>query len=156
MLSFKEKMDVLDSFPQLQRKHVSLGRVNYHFEESLHEKKNVVYHLHPNGNGYVFAGLLHGYDTDRKGFVNIRDFRSEELRTLVADSIRSLSEGGHEGSDQGHRIREERWSNGKGQTLIAKFEDDMWYIFAGLNLEMAFETYEETKEYLLEEGFTRS
>jgi hypothetical protein len=39
--------------------------------------------------------------------------------------------------------------------LVLKFEDDMWYIFSGLNLEMAFETYEEARDYLREEGFNR-
>ena len=56
MLTFEQKIAILDSFPELERKDVSLGRVNYHFEGSAHEKKTVGYRFHPNGNGYVFAG----------------------------------------------------------------------------------------------------
>lgn len=46
------------------------------------------------------------------------------------------------------------WTNDEGQTLTLKLEDDLWYVYADLNLEMAFETLEEAKEYLAEEGFT--
>lgn len=91
MLTFEQKLAILDSYPQLERKNVSLGRVNYHYEESQHDKKTVAFHLHPNGNGYVFAGLLRGYETDDKGFVNIRDYSEFELRNLLDASITSLS-----------------------------------------------------------------
>lgn len=91
MLTFEQKLAILDSYPQLERKNVSLGRVNYHYEESQHDKKTVAFHLHPNGNGYVFAGLLRGYETDDKGFVNIRDYSESELRSLLDASITSLS-----------------------------------------------------------------
>lgn len=76
MLTFEQKLAILDSYPQLERRNVSLGRVNYHYEQSRHEKKTVASHLHPNGNGYVFAGLLRGYESDDKGLVNIRDYSS--------------------------------------------------------------------------------
>ncbi|MBW7461016.1 hypothetical protein K0U00_43865, partial [Paenibacillus sepulcri] len=78
MLSFEEKLAIIESFPQLERKNVSLGRVNFHFEESVHDKKIVVYHLHPGGNGFVYAGLLRGYETDERGFANIRESSAEE------------------------------------------------------------------------------
>ncbi|MGQ0517887.1 hypothetical protein ACT453_49800, partial [Bacillus sp. D-CC] len=55
MLTFEEKLSIIESFPELERKNVSLKRVNFHFEESRLDKKNVVYHLHPNGNGFVYA-----------------------------------------------------------------------------------------------------
>ena len=51
MLTFEEKLAIIESFPELERKNVSLGRVNFHFEGSIYEKKNVVYHLHPNEIG---------------------------------------------------------------------------------------------------------
>lgn len=91
MLTFEQKLAILDSYPQLERRNVSLGRVNYHFEQSRHEKKTVASHLHPNGNGYVFAGLLRGYESDDKGLVNIRDYTESELRELLDASITSLS-----------------------------------------------------------------
>ena len=89
MLSFEEKLAIADSFPELERKNVSMKRVNYHYEESMFDKKTVVYHLHPNGNGFVYA-------------------------------------------------------------------DQMWYIFAGEDLDTVFESYEEAVEYLTEEGFARA
>ena len=54
MLTFEEKTAIIESFPELTKKDVSLKRVNYHFEGSLYDKKTVIYHLHPNGNGFVF------------------------------------------------------------------------------------------------------
>lgn len=162
MLTFEQKLAIADSFPELERKPVSLGRVNYHFEQSAYEKKTVLYHLHPNGNGFVYAGALpegSAYKADDKGFVNIRDFTEEELRSLIARAIRSLSGSGpasvpaEEGAGS-----EETWINAKKQKLALKFEeeDGMWYVYSGLNLDGAFESYEEAKEYLREEGFSRA
>jgi hypothetical protein len=151
MLSFEEKLLILESFPELERKDVSLKRVNFHYDRSAYEKKIVGFHFHPNGNGYVYAGELEGYQTDEKGFVNIRDFNVEELRSLVAQSIGSLT--GQAPFEEG---QEEQWIGPDKASLVVKFEDEMWYIFAGLNLEAAFDTYEEARGYLREEGFTRS
>ena len=39
MLSFEEKLKVIESFPQLERKDVSLRRVNFHYVESGSEKR---------------------------------------------------------------------------------------------------------------------
>jgi hypothetical protein len=149
MLSFEEKLAIADSFPALQRKEVSLGRVNYHYEQSAFDKKTVISHLHPNGNGFVYAGELDGYDTDDKGFVNIRDFSADEFRSVIGQSIRSLTD---------EQAREQHWINAKKQELNITFEeeDQMWYIFSGLNLDAAFETYDEAKQYLEEEGFSRA
>lgn len=161
MLTFEQKLAILDSYPQLERKNVSLGRVNYHFEESQHEKKIVAYHLHPNGNGFVFAGLLRGYETDDKGFVNIRDYSESELRSLLDASITSLSIYIPEAPVASKRKKkavvtaDSLWTNDEGHTLTLKLEDDLWYVYADLNLEMAFETIEEAKEYLAEEGFSQ-
>lgn len=157
MLSFEQKLAIADSFPELQRKDVSLGRVNYHYEKSAYDKKNVLYHLHPNGNGYVYAGLLNQYDADEKGFVSIRELSEEELRTLIGQSIRSLTSSGARPSGKAAKAREERWENDKKQSLTLKFEDEdqMWYVFAGMDLDAIFETYEEAKEYLEDEGFSR-
>ena len=150
MLSFNEKLAILESFPQLERRDVSLGRVNFHYDQSVIEKKNVGFHFHPNGNGYIFAGEIEGYETDEKGFVNVRDYSADELRSIVEQSIQSLT--GHSSWVEG---QEEKWFDSDRNELVLKFEDDMWYIFSGLNLEMAFESYEEAREYLREEGFNR-
>jgi hypothetical protein len=157
MLTFEEKLAILDSYPQLQRKDVSLKRVNYHFEDSAYDKKIVAYHLHPNGNGYIYAGHLAGFSTDDKGFVNIREYSAEELRVLIEQSIRSLAGTGieqtapviHEGKQQ------ERWIGPDDHILTVTYADELWYVYLGVILESAFETYEELELYMEEEAFTR-
>ncbi|MNI03624.1 hypothetical protein D3C73_565270 [compost metagenome] len=162
MLTFEQKLAILDSYPELERRNVSLGRVNYHLEQSRHEKKTVAFHLHPNGNGFVYGGLLRGYETDDKGMVNIRDYGESELRSLLEASIASLSMFIPEAPAPGKRKKktapaaESLWTNHEGHTLSLKPEDDLWYLYAGLQLEMAFETLEEAEEYLAEEGFART
>jgi hypothetical protein len=153
MLTFNEKLAIIESFPQLTRKDVSLKRVNYQFEESAFEKKNVVYHLHPNGNGYVYAEFLEGYTIDEKGMANIRDFSADNLRTIIQKSIDDLSK-----QDVGHvetKALEEFWVNKSGQSLKLMHEYEMWNVYAGLNLDGTFNSYKEAAEYLDEEGFTR-
>lgn len=151
MLSFEEKIAIIERFPELERKNVSLGRVNYHYEESAFEKKTVVYHLHPNGNGFVYAAMVPGYakQADDKGLVNIRDFPADELEALVRESIRSLSGGGKPGP-------KETWTGPDQHKLTVFYEDELWYVYAGDQLESAFETYEEVEEYMAEEGFSKS
>ncbi|MRN51459.1 hypothetical protein [Paenibacillus monticola] len=161
MLTFEQKLAILDTYSVLERKNVSLGRVNYHYEQSQHEKKIVAFHLHPNGNGYVYAGLLRGYETDDKGFVNIRELSEAELRELLDASITSMSIHIPEAPVVNKRKKkavvaeaDSLWVNSDDDTLTLKLEDDLWYVYAGLNLEMAFESIDEAKEYLAEEGFT--
>ena len=159
MLTFDQKIAIITSFPELERKDVSLGRVNFHYEESTHDKKTVVYHLHPNGNGFVFAGLLDDVETDAKGLVNIREYDENELRSLIARSIDSLSalEAEEDSPDEaGYRSsRAEFWRGAGGSRLTLLHQDDLWYVYAGKELEMAFETYEEAVQYLADEGFRR-
>ncbi|MGE6257720.1 hypothetical protein ACQKCU_07375 [Heyndrickxia sporothermodurans] len=155
MLTFEEKLAIIESFPELQRKNVSLGRINFHYEESTSDKKNVVYHLHPNGNGFVYAELLTGYQVNEKGMVNIRDFSAEELRTVIQKSILSLApQTMIEYSIVGEK-KEEKWINHNNFILILLNEDDMWNVYAGLNLDGTFNSYEEAAEYLHEEGFSK-
>ncbi|MBB3113528.1 hypothetical protein FHS18_005640 [Paenibacillus phyllosphaerae] len=159
MLSFEDKLAIISSFPQLERKDVSLGRINFGYEASLYDKKNVVYHLHPNGNGYIYAGLVEGAATDDKGFVNLRDLDAQAIRSLIEQSIQSLSVREEAPVVESKRKRKKKakerlWNGPDNQTLTVKFEDELWYIFAGINLEAAFETIEEAHEYLAEEGFT--
>jgi hypothetical protein len=83
MLTFEEKLSIIESFPELERKNVSMGRINFHYEASAYDKKNIVYHLHSNGNGFVYGAELNGYKKNDKGMVNIRDFSADELRTII-------------------------------------------------------------------------
>ncbi|GGG06373.1 hypothetical protein [Paenibacillus abyssi] len=154
MLSFEEKLTIFESFPQLQRKDVSLGRVNFHYEDSAYDKKTVGYHLHPGGNGFVYAGRLQDIPTDDKGFVNIRDYTAEQLRSLIDRSIRSLTDQPAVSFVKPVMAQKERWIGHGNESLVLKYEDELWYVYAGNNLDCAFETREEAVEYLREEGFT--
>ncbi|WP_223587966.1 hypothetical protein [Neobacillus bataviensis] len=158
MLNFEEKLAIIEEFPELERVNVSLGRVNFQFNESVSDKKNVVYHLHPNGNGFVYAGRLQNYQTNDKGMANIRDFSAKELKQIIKESIISLtavekpvSETAIIGENQ-----EERWVNAENEQLLLINEDEAWNIYFGLNLEETFSTYEEAEMFLVEEGFKRS
>lgn len=180
MLTFQQKIHILESFPQLERRDVSLGRVNFHYEDSIHDKRTVGYHLHPNGNGYIYAGLLNRSDVNDKGFINIRDFSESELRQLIQQSIDSLSaphgspsslsgsasasssfEASHEdlpaaastASEVPNQAGKEVWHDSNGDSLLLRPEDDLWYVYAGSSIEMVFETREEAEDYLREEGF---
>ncbi|MCC2454334.1 hypothetical protein [Bacillus cereus] len=153
MLTFEEKLSIIESFPELERKNVSLKRVNFHFEESRLDKKNVVFHLHPNGNGFVYASGIKGYKTDDKGMVNIREFSAEELRSVIERSIDLLSQ--EEVVAPVEPAKEEEWQNEDGHILTLISEDDMWNVYAGVNLDGTFNSYPEAAEYLDEEGFSR-
>jgi hypothetical protein len=155
MLTFEEKIAIIESFPELERKNVSLGRVNYHFEESAFDKKNVVYHLHPKGNGFVYAEFLKGYETDDKGMVNIRDFSAEELREIIQKSILSLSPKSTTEEEMVEEVIEEKWMDAEKHVLTLLKEMDMWNVYSGVNLDNTFDTYGEAIEYLREEGFKR-
>lgn len=149
MLTFEEKLAIIESFPELVRKDVSLKRVNFHYEESVREKKTVVYHLHPNGNGFVYAELIDGpYETDERGMVNIRDFTEDELRDILRQSMKSLSN---------EPFAEEIWEDESGNTLILKFdaELELWNTYAGELLDGTFPTHNGAKNYLEQEGFKK-
>lgn len=154
MLTFEEKKAIIETFPQLTAKGVSMNRVNYHFEDSLYEKTVVVHHLHPNGNGFVFVADLPGYNVNDKGLVNIREASEAELRAAIADSIRYLSDKPEdEVIEQTPLPEEQEWQNREGQTLLLVHEDLLWNVYTGLNLEESFESFKEAERYLLEEGF---
>ncbi|PFJ17087.1 hypothetical protein COD67_16965 [Bacillus cereus] len=154
MLTFEEKLSIIESFPKLERKNVSLKRVNFHFEESRLDKKNVVYHLHPNGNGFVYANGIQGYKTDDRGMVNIREFSEEELRSVIQKSIDLLSEKLEVATPKAPMLQED-WQNEDGHILtLIEEDDDMWNVYAGTNLDGTFNSYREAAAYLDEEGFS--
>ncbi|MBN9654950.1 hypothetical protein J0K78_11785 [Halobacillus sp. GSS1] len=150
MLTFEEKLNIIEEFPELDKKEISLGRVNYHYEESVYDKKIVVYRLHPNGNGFVYAGEMDGYDTDDKGMVNIKEIGRDELRTLIRDAIESLSLSPAEKNP----VMEE-WLNDNDQSLVLMREEDGFHVYAEEQLEGTFNSYEEAVNFLEQEGFNR-
>jgi len=149
MLTFEQKIAIIEDFPQLSRKNVSLGRVNYQYEESVTDKKNVVFHLHPNGNGFVYVGLLSGYERDDKGMVNIKNFTEKALRSVIEKSISSLSEIASE------TYNDEIWVNENEFTLRLTQEHELWNVYAGELLDGTFTTYPEACDYLEQEGFKK-
>ncbi|GBF77495.1 hypothetical protein PA598K_06049 [Paenibacillus sp. 598K] len=165
MLTFDQKLAIIAEFPELVRKDVSLGRVNFHFEGSRYDKKTVVYHLHPGGNGFVYAARIAGQSTDDKGFVNIREYPEAELRSLLRQAIDSLADGpdapqSSDATDPSSSSASSAdglptsWRNAEGHLLQLSYTDDLWYVYDGPNLEMAFETEDEARAYLEEEGFS--
>ena len=149
MLTFEQKQAIIEEFPQLTKKEISLKRINYHFEESLYEKTIVVEKLHPNGNGFVFVGDLLKYEKEANdnGLVNIRDYSEQALREIIADSIEYLSEE----IDDEPII--ETWTDRSHTQLKLVYENRSWNVYHNDNLEEAFGTRETAVEYLREEGF---
>ncbi|PJN86630.1 hypothetical protein [Bacillus sp. mrc49] len=158
MLTFEEKLSIIETFTELQRKDVSLGRVNFHYPESVQEKKIVVQHLHPNGNGFVYAGHMRKKDTDRKGFINIRDYEEAELKELIRKSMDYLSEPAIEIEEEDNEFArlEGTWIGREKQELSLIREDQLWNVYSGSNLEECFESPIEAERYLLDEGFRQS
>ena len=149
MLTFEQKQQIIESFPQLVKKEISLKRLNYHFEDSLYEKTIVVEKLHPNGNGFVFVGDLLKYEKEAlKGLVNIRDYSEAQLREIIQDAIDYL---GEEEVDEGPII--EIWSSREGSEIELIYNGRSWDVFFQDNLEESFGTREAAVEYLREEGF---
>ncbi|WP_138417338.1 hypothetical protein [Aquibacillus sediminis] len=147
MLTFEHKLQIIESFLELERNDISLGRVNFHYPDSIYEKKIVVYRLHPNGNGFVYGELMDNldYDVDNKGMINIRDFTENELREVIEKSIASLSED----------LFEEEWINEEKQVLTLVHDFDLWNIYADDMLDGTFPTYSGATSYLEQEGFRR-
>lgn len=152
MLTFEQKQAIIETFPELSKKAISLKRLNYHFEDSQYDKTIVVQQLHPNGNGYVFVGEGGLYESDERGLVNIREASEEELKELIRYSIALLSTK----EEQAEEATEQKWVNKEGGELKLVNEDDLWNIYHGLNLEDSFESQEAAILYLKEEGFKRN
>lgn len=149
MLTFEQKQAIIETFPELTKKEISLKRINYHFEESTFDKTVVVQNLHPNGNAFVYVADTPGYETDDRGLVNVREATEEELRKAITDSIKLLSE-----EDPEELSIEQKWVSGEGIELTLVEEEEIWNVYHGLNLEESFSDYAEAIKYLKEEQFT--
>lgn len=153
MLTFEQKQQIIETFPELTKKEVSMKRINYHYEDSLYDKTVVVQHLHPNGNGFVYVEGIPGYEADDRGLVNIREATEEELKATIKDAIRALST---EKAEAGEELIEEVWVNGQGQKLTLLEEEGFFNVYHGSNLEESFGDYREAADYLKEENFKTS
>lgn len=145
MLTFEEKQGIIENFPELTKKEVSMKRLNYHVEESLFDKTIVVQHLHPNGNGFVYLPDVPGYLADDRGLVNIREANEEEIKTMIQLSIDLLT--------KEEEPVEELWSDGENDLWLIE-EAGYWSLYHGDNLEDGFGEYQEAVDYLEEEGFS--
>lgn len=153
MLTFEQKQQIIETFPELTRKEVSMKRLNYHYEDSLYDKTVVVQHLHPNGNGFVYVEGIPGYEADDRGLVNIREATEEELKATIRDAIKALST---EEEAKEEELLEEVWVNEQGQKLTLLEEEGFFNIYHGYNLEESFGDYQEAADYLKEENFKLS
>jgi hypothetical protein len=151
MLSFEQKQKIIETFPELEKREISLKRLNYHYDESLYEKTIVVEKLHPNGNGFVYVGDLLKYENEanEKGLVNIRDYSEQKLREIVSDAIAYLSE------DPDQPIIE-NWISNDGTEIELIYEKRSWGVYYQQNLEENFGTREAAVAYLQEEGFKKN
>lgn len=148
MLTFEEKQQIIEGFPELVKKEVSMKRLNYHYEESLYDKTVVVQHLHPNGNAFVYVAGVEGYEADDRGLVNVRDYTADELRKVIRASVEGLATEVEEQEELA-----ETWQNSDGQMLTLLEEDGFYNVYHEANLEEGFGDYGEAASYLKEEGF---
>lgn len=74
--------------------------------------------------------------------VNIRDFSKEELQSVIEKSIQSLKPKSTEDLAIVGDSEEERWIDAEKHTLMCVNEDGFWNIYAGLNLEESFSSYD--------------
>ena len=80
MLTFEEKTKIIEAhFPMLMKTPVSLGRFNYKYLDSAVKKQNIIYHMHPNGNGFVYTERIPNMKSEKNGYTNIRNYQEKEL-----------------------------------------------------------------------------
>lgn len=149
MLTFEEKQQIIEEFPELVKKEVSMKRLNYHYEESLFDKTVVVQHLHPNGNAFVYVAGIEGYEPDDRGLVNVRDFTADELRSVIRAAVEGLATEAPEKEEIS-----ETWQHPEGSMVTLLEEDGFFNVYHGSNLEEGFGDYAEAASYLKEEGFS--
>ncbi|MDV6379459.1 hypothetical protein ORD22_14685 [Sporosarcina sp. GW1-11] len=149
MLTFEEKQQIIEEFPELVKKEVSMKRLNYHYEESLFDKTVVVQHLHPNGNAFVYVANVEGYEPDERGLVNVREFSADELRKVIRAAVEGLATEAPE-----VETISETWQHPEGSKVTLLEEDGFFNIYHGPNLEEGFGDYGEAASYLKEEGFS--
>ncbi|WP_239256553.1 hypothetical protein [Listeria ilorinensis] len=149
MLTFEQKQQIFAHFDELEEKSVSMGRLNYHFEGSQREKTLIIKHLHPNGNAWLYAPFLESDDLDKEGYLNIRDLSENEIAHLLKEAIRYLSTDGDPYQEGFHEWYQDR----NGDALKLSYENKMWIIYTGENVEAVFPTREAAIGYLTDEGF---
>ncbi|MBC1522461.1 hypothetical protein HB912_12465 [Listeria aquatica] len=150
MLSFEEKRKIITRFTVLEEKPVSMKRYNYHYPASKRDKTVLVKHLHPNGNGFVYAPYLEGEEVlDKEGYVNIYEATEDKLIQLIERAITYMDSDG-EAYQEGDTFV---YQNDAGELLKLVFENKMWIVYAYENVEAVFKSLDQAESYLADEGF---
>ncbi len=149
MLTFEEKKQIISRFTELEEKAISLGRVNYHYPSSKREKSILIKHLHPNGNGYVYAPYLDVSMLDKQGYFNIFEASESELVELISAAITYMDSDG----DIFKEGQEITYVDEFEEKLVLTYENKMWIVYAAENVEAVFPTLEAAESYLGDEGF---
>lgn len=150
MLNYEGKKAIFDSYSELVSQGVSMGRLNYHFDESAVPKTLLIKHLHPkSGNAFIFAGYLPEEDT-KDGYVSVHDATEAELREFVErgmEFLRLTKDGYPEGY-------EEIWVDDHRDELILRYTNEAWLIIMQSGgVESVFMTKDQAESYLNDEGF---
>jgi hypothetical protein len=91
LLSFEEKHLIFLSFPELTETKISKDRINFKYRSSKKKGKVLACELHPSGNGYVCGKYMDDYPVDDRGWVRIKDYTENELKTIIRKAIDSMS-----------------------------------------------------------------
>ncbi|EAF2981517.1 hypothetical protein ACGLY1_002663 [Listeria monocytogenes] len=151
MLNFEEKKALIESIDGFELHEISMGRINVHYPASKRDKKIIVKHLHPNGNAFVYAPFLEVEPLDKQGYVNVKDYSENEIRVLLLEA-KEFMDSDEDGYKEGLT---KIYQDNSGEKLSLVYENKMWVIYTGENLEAVFPTLESAEGYLLDEGFLK-
>jgi hypothetical protein len=94
MLSREKKCEIILSFPNIIQKENANDRIKFDYEASKAPGKEIIRQLSYAGNGYINAKYMshgNGYTIDPRGWINIKEFSEDELRTIIKKVIESMS-----------------------------------------------------------------
>ncbi|AIS60148.1 hypothetical protein [Listeria ivanovii] len=149
MLNFEEKKALIESMGDFELHEISMDRMNVHYPESKRDKKIIVKHLHPNGNAFIYAPFLEVEPLDKQGYVNVKDYSENEIRVLLEEAKEYMDK-----DEAGYKEGLTKiYQDKNGDRLSLVYENEMWVVYTGENLEAVFPTMEGAEGYLLDEGF---
>jgi hypothetical protein len=97
MLSLEQKKAIFSLF-ELEEKKMSNRRIDYDYPASTQRGKKIATQLYKSGNGYVIGKYMskeaihaNNYEVDPRGWINIMNFSSEELKQVIIEAMISMS-----------------------------------------------------------------
>ena len=97
LLTLEQKLDIFSLF-ELEVKQRSNKRIDYDYPASKQRGKKLATQLYKNGNGYVIGRYMseevikaNGYEVDPRGWINIMNFNSDELKKVIIEAMKSMS-----------------------------------------------------------------